>query len=124
MATSHIRRVRLSIDVDLELRRRLKIAAASRDLSVRDYVEGVLRGALEFDARGEEAAEQGAWREGDAADRPLTPAEQDRGLRTLTELEQLDRALLERRGGKPFPSSWELLDRTRTERTRDLRRDE
>jgi len=45
MATSHLRRVRLSIDVDLELRRRLKIAAASRDLSVRDYVEGVLRGA-------------------------------------------------------------------------------
>jgi hypothetical protein len=43
------RRVRLSIDVEPELKRRLKIAAARQDLSIRDYVEVLLRRALEED---------------------------------------------------------------------------
>jgi plasmid stability protein len=37
---------RLSIDVDPDLRRRIKIAAASHDQSIRDYVESLLREAL------------------------------------------------------------------------------
>ena len=51
------RRVRLSIDVDPELKRRLKIAAARQDLSIRDYVEVLLRRALEVDELGGEAEE-------------------------------------------------------------------
>lgn len=39
-------RVRLSVDVDPELRRRVKIVAASKDLSVKDWIEGAIRGAL------------------------------------------------------------------------------
>ena len=38
MATEHQRRVRLSIDVPREARRRIHIAAASRDQSIREYV--------------------------------------------------------------------------------------
>jgi uncharacterized protein (DUF1778 family) len=38
MATSHQRRARLSIDVSREARRRIHIAAAKRDQSIRDYV--------------------------------------------------------------------------------------
>jgi hypothetical protein len=55
------RRARLSIDVAPELRRRLKIAAASRDLSVRDYVETILRRALEAEERGETLSDQVFW---------------------------------------------------------------
>jgi hypothetical protein len=40
-------------------------------------------------------------------------------MRAPTELDRLDRALLERRGGKPFSPSWELLERARSERVRD-----
>lgn len=46
------RRVRLSIDVDPELKRRLKVAAARKDLSIRDYLEVLLRHALEVEEMG------------------------------------------------------------------------
>ncbi len=39
-------RVRLSVDVEPELRRRVRIAAASRDLSVKEWVEEALLRAL------------------------------------------------------------------------------
>lgn len=55
------RRVRLSIDVDPELRRRVKIAAAERDLSVKSYLELVLRQALEADEQGTVEEEPGTW---------------------------------------------------------------
>jgi len=50
----------------------------------------------------------------------LTRPEQERGLRALEKLERLDRELLARRSGQPFPPSWELLDQARDERTRTL----
>ena len=56
--------------------------------------------------------------------RPLTPAERERGLRAIEELEGLSREMLKRRGGEPFPPSWELLDQARDERTRELMGDE
>jgi plasmid stability protein len=56
MATHAERRSRLSIDVDPELRRRIRVAAASRDLSIRDYVEGIIREALAA-----ESEEDGGW---------------------------------------------------------------
>ena len=40
-------RVRLSADVDPELRRRVRIAAASTDRSVSDWIEGAVRRELE-----------------------------------------------------------------------------
>lgn len=46
-------RARLSIDVEPELQRRIKIAAAKRNLSVREYVINVLRHALAADESGE-----------------------------------------------------------------------
>ena len=128
------RRVRLSIDVEPELRQAIKIAAAARDLSVRDYVEAVLRRALEVEAQGEDPAARAGWSkptphggarkqelgEDWGADRVLTHAEQERGLRALEELDRLDRELLERRRGKPFAPARELLDEARDERTRSL----
>jgi plasmid stability protein len=49
-----VRKPRLSIEVDPELRRQLKIVAARHDVSVRDYVLTAVRQALE-------AEEQESW---------------------------------------------------------------
>src|SRR6266849_5692779 len=40
------RRTRLIVDISPELRRRIKIAAAQRNLSVREYVEQILEGTV------------------------------------------------------------------------------
>lgn len=56
MAESAPRRSRLSIDVDPELRRRVRIAAASRDRSVRHFVEDLIREAL-----AKEPTEDSGW---------------------------------------------------------------
>jgi plasmid stability protein len=135
MSTPSERRARLSIDVEPELRRRIKIAAAARGLSVREYVESILRQALEAEAQGEDAAEQAAWstlsargptqdtEQVETSIHPLTRPEQERGLRTLEKLERLGRELLELRSGQPFLPSWELLDQARDERARTLLRE-
>ena len=52
-------RVRLSVDVDPELRRRVRMAAASKDQSVKEWLEGVLERELE------RTDEDIAWMEGD-----------------------------------------------------------
>jgi hypothetical protein len=129
------RRARLYIEVEPELRRRIEIAAAGRGLSVREYVEAILRQALEVEAQAEDAAEQAAWptlsargptrdaEQDETSIRPLTRAEQERGPWALEKLERLDRELLERRNGRPFSPSRELLDQARDERTRALLRE-
>jgi len=55
MATTHERRVRLSIDVLREERRRLHIAAAKRDQSIRDYVWQAVEARLKHDLADEAA---------------------------------------------------------------------
>jgi hypothetical protein len=134
MPAPNQRRVRLSIDVQPELRRRIKIAAAQRDLSVRDYVEAILRQTLDAEAQGkgvtgraretEVSARSAAYErdsdEDKATDGPLTRDEQERGLRALAELERLDEELVKERGRRPFAPSRELLDDARDERAREL----
>ena len=51
-------RVRLSVDVEPESRRRVRIAAARRDVTVKDWVEEMLYRALELE-------EDRAWLESD-----------------------------------------------------------
>lgn len=41
----------MSVDVDPELRRRVKIVAAARDQSVKEWIEGVIREALTRETR-------------------------------------------------------------------------
>ena len=52
-------RVRLSVDVEPELRRRVRMAAASKDQSVKEWLEGVLERELK------RSDEDIAWMEGD-----------------------------------------------------------
>ena len=49
MTTTEHRRARLSIDVSHDARRRLRIAAARRDQSIRDYVWEAVEARLEND---------------------------------------------------------------------------
>jgi uncharacterized protein (DUF1778 family) len=49
MATSQTRRARLSIDVPREARRRIRIAAAKRDQSIREYVWEAVEARLKQD---------------------------------------------------------------------------
>lgn len=48
----HSRRVRLSVEVEVELHRRVKIAATERDMTIKEYVIGILEGVAEVEARG------------------------------------------------------------------------
>ena len=52
--------------------------------------------------------------------RRLTPEEQERGLAAFERAQRLSRQILERRGGQPFPPSWQVLDELRDERSRQL----
>lgn len=52
---------------------------------------------------------------------PLTKEQQRRGLQALAELERLSAAIADRHGTLT-PESWELLNESRDERTRDLLR--
>ena len=52
---------------------------------------------------------------------PLTKEQQRRGLKALAELERLGAAIAARHG-KLTPESWELINQSRDERTRDLMR--
>lgn len=62
MATSSDRRrARLSIDVEPELQRRIKVAAAARDISVRDYVADILERALAEEERSDPTTAATAW---------------------------------------------------------------
>lgn len=63
-------RVRLSVDVEPELKRRVRIAAAREDLSVKEWVEEVLSRALTEEARKRpsEAEENAVWLEEDLSE--------------------------------------------------------
>ncbi|MBI2940766.1 MAG: hypothetical protein HYY04_10050 [Chloroflexi bacterium] len=54
------RRTRRSIDVELELRRRIKVAAAPKDLTVREYLEAIRPRAIEADEQAV-GQERTAW---------------------------------------------------------------
>ena len=56
MATTQQRRARLSIDVPHEARRRIHIAAAKRDQSIRDYVWEAVEARLKRDLADELSA--------------------------------------------------------------------
>lgn len=54
-------RARLSIDVEPEMRRKIKIIATEKDISVRDYVITILQHAIEEEERHGTITEGAAW---------------------------------------------------------------
>ncbi len=61
MAGGQSHRARLTIEVEPELRRKVKVAAAERDLSVREYVVAILQRALAEEEGEDESAQTRAW---------------------------------------------------------------
>jgi excisionase family DNA binding protein len=68
---------------------------------------------------GQEKGEGQTVQEHERTIRPLTTKEQQQGLRALKEMQRL-RAALATKYGTVTPESWELLNASRDERTRDL----
>jgi predicted metal-dependent RNase len=93
------KRTRLMIDISPELRRRIKVAAAQRDLSVREYVERLLEEAVP-------AEEQVAGQSG----HPITPPMLEHLLKARQAINQ----------GQTFPDSTEIIRQMREERTEYL----
>ncbi|HZU66803.1 MAG TPA: hypothetical protein VFA09_05960 [Ktedonobacteraceae bacterium] len=96
------KRPRLMIDISPELRRRIKIAAAQKDLSIRAYVEDILEQAVpEVEVNEEER-----------------PRPDRRKL--LERLLQIREEIRQERQGEPFSDSTELIREMREERSRYL----
>jgi hypothetical protein len=86
-----VTRVRLSVDVEPELRRRVRIAAASKDQSVKEWLEEVLKRELrrtdediawmESDLSRLGEYETYEWAEGELQDEAPVRYEPGRGLR-------------------------------------------
>jgi predicted transcriptional regulator len=87
----NVTRVRLSVDVDPELRRRVRMAAASKDQSVKEWLEDVLKRELkrtdediawmESDLSRLGEHEPYEWAEGELEDETPVRYEPGRGLR-------------------------------------------
>lgn len=120
MSAPNQRRDRLSIDIEPGLRRRIEVAATSRGLSVREYVEGVLTQAIASDTSAADSEKRITSPEQMSIPR-LTEEEQDRGLRVLEEIERHGDLRAEKHGLFAH-ESWELINAARDERTRHLSR--
>lgn len=90
------RRTRLVVDVSPELRRRVKMAAADRDVSVREYVVSILEGAVP-----EEKSER-------------------RRVATAGTARRLERTRETLMRGRRFDDSVDLIEQARAERTAEL----
>ena len=98
------KRPRLMIDISPELRRRIKIAAAQKDLSIREYVEDILDQAVPSEEASMEKREH----------RPVSQESLQRLLRTREQI-------IQERQGEPFTDSTELIRQMREERSEYLR---
>jgi ParD-like antitoxin of type II ParDE toxin-antitoxin system len=92
------KRSRLMIDISPELLQRIKIAAAQKDFSIREYVEDILNQAVPSEKR-----ERGR----------LNSAALEDLLNTREEI-------LHERQGKPFSDSTEIIRQMREERSEYL----
>ena len=97
------KRPRLMIDISPELRRRIKIAAAQKDLSIREYVEDILDQAVPPEEANMEKREH----------RPVSQESLQRLLRTREQI-------IQERQGEPFTDSTELIRQMREERSEYL----
>jgi hypothetical protein len=96
------KRPRLMIDISPELRRRIKIAAAKKDLSIREYVEDILDQAVPSEDLQTKQQPNSVSRE------------------SLQRLLRTREQIIQERQGKPFTDSTELIRQMREERSEYL----
>ena len=95
-------RPRLMIDISPDLRRRIKIAAAERDISIREYIEQIL----------EQAVPQAAS--------TLRPARSPLTQESIDRLRQVREQIRKRHPGVDFGDSAEIVRQMRDERSEYL----
>lgn len=96
------KRSRITIDINPELRRRIKIAALQHNLSISDYLARIL--------------EQSVPKEASMAQQEYRPITH----KTLEHILQVHKEIMEHTGGYLFDDSTELIRQMREERSREL----
>ena len=96
-------RPRLIIDISPELRRRIKIAAAQKDLSIREYIEQILEQAVPPEEASVPQREP----------RPVT-------RESIEKLLQARETTIQKREGRPSLDSTEIIRQMREERSQYL----
>ncbi len=98
---SSMKRTRITIDISPELRRRIKIAASQRDVSISEYLGEILEENVPDEASMSQLG------------RPVTQE-------TLERLRRIRKQILHDRQGKLFEDSSELIRKMREERSQEL----
>ena len=93
------KRARLMVDITPELRRRIKVAAAEQDISMREYVERLLEVAMHMEAP------------------PAAPQRRSLASEIVTELRQVRDQISQ---GRRFTDPALVIERMREERSEDL----
>ena len=101
-AEQKTKRTRITIDINPELRRRIKMAALQEDLSISDYLGRI----LEQNVPGEASVTQQEYR-------PMT-------REALEHILQVHKEIKEHTGGYLFEDSTELIRQMREERSQEL----
>jgi predicted DNA binding CopG/RHH family protein len=96
-----MKRSRITIDISPELRRRIKVAASQRDLSISEYLGNILEQSVPDEASIRQTG------------RPVTQE-------TLERLRRIREKILQDRRGKLLEDSTEIIRKMREERTQEL----
>ena len=99
---ANMKRSRITIDISPELRRRIKMAALQNDLSISEYLAGILEQAV--------PGETGMIEQ---HGKPLT-------RETLEHVLQVRKEIMEHTKGRVFEDSTEIIRQLREERSREL----
>ena len=99
--TNTMKRSRITIDISPELRRRIKVAASQRDLSISEYLGNILEQSVPDEA---------------SMRQPGRPVTQE----TLERLRRIREKILQDRQGKLFEDSTEMIHKMREERSQEL----
>ena len=99
--TNKMKRTRITIDISPELRRRIKIAASQRDVSISEYLGQILE---------KNVPEEASIRQ---LGRPVTQE-------SLERLRRVREQILHDRQGKLFEDSTEMIRKMREERSQEL----
>jgi hypothetical protein len=97
-----MKRSRITIDISPELRRRIKIAASQRDVSISEYVGSIL--------------EESVPDEASITQRPRKPLNRE----TLEHVYQVREEIMEHTNHRTFEDSTELIRQMREERSQEL----
>jgi hypothetical protein len=102
------KRVRMTFDVAPDLRRRIKLAAINRNMTLNEYLGQVLEEVVPVEEENMQTQHQ---------ERTLTH-------KTLDKVNEISQRILKERNGRPFENTTEMIRQMREERTKYLMEEE